>query len=25
VDARVNRIRVWESGTCYAETDHDDR
>ena len=25
VDARVNRIRVWESDTCYAEIDHDDR
>jgi len=24
-DARVVRIRVWESDTCYAELDHDDR
>lgn len=25
VDARVRRIRVWESDTCYAEMSHDDR
>ncbi|NTU99814.1 MAG: 6-carboxytetrahydropterin synthase [Methanoregulaceae archaeon] len=25
VDARVKRIRVWESDTCYAEMAHDDR
>ena len=25
VDARVKRIRVWESDTCYAEMSHDDR
>jgi 6-pyruvoyltetrahydropterin/6-carboxytetrahydropterin synthase len=24
-DARVVRIRVWESDTCYAELGHDDR